>query len=287
MEGDNQRRIIQFLSASGPSHPIQIGKVIEKDSFMTSAILSDMLGKSGVKKTRKNVGNSPIYYLDGQEEKALAIVENSLNLIEKKVLKSFIERKIVANDDLSVQERFVLKELQDFVVQLHVKSGNREMTVWKVVGVGNDLVEEFFNKRIGVVEKREPAAKAPAEEKPAEPQRPAEPTARESVFTDAGGFESAVRRRLEEMGAEVLEKEAVRKGSEMNMVVRFQRPFEQRCFVKARKKKSLTTSDLSMAYAEGVERKMPVLLLSHVALSKKNADYARKKFGEMLRVVKL
>lgn len=283
MEEDNRSKIVRFLAENGPSHPIQVGKVLGKDSFMTSAILSEVLGRGGVKRSQKNVGNTPIYYLEGQEERMMKVVEDSLNLIEGKVLKSFKERKVVADDDLSVQEKFVLNNLKDFVVPLHVKAGDREMTIWRLVGVSNDRVAELFNSRAVREPEREVAVpKGEAKESVFDEKKPVE-----EVRKDVGEFEAQVKRKIEETGGEILEREVVRKGSEMNLVVRFHQPFERRCFIKARGKKRITKSDLSMAHIEGADRKMPVVLLTYGNLSKKNAEYAKKKFGDMLRVVKL
>ncbi len=284
MEGDNHSKIVRFLAENGPSHPIQIGKVLGKDSFMTSAILSEVLGRKGVKRSQKNVGNTPIYYLEGQEDRMMKVVEDSLNLIEVKILKSFKERKVVADDDLSVQEKFVLNNLKDFVVPLHVKAGDREMTIWKLVGVNNDRVAELFNSRAVREPKREVAVpKVEGRESVFGEKKLVEG---ERVPKDVGEFEAQVKRKIAEMGGKILEMEVVRKGSEMNLVVRFHQPFERRCFIKARGKKRIAKSDLSMAHTEGADRKMPVVLLTYGNLSKKNAEYAKKKFGDMLRVVK-
>lgn len=283
MEEDSRSKIVRFLAENGPSHPIQVGKVLGKDSFMTSAILSEVLGRGSIKKSKKNVGNTPIYYLEGQEERMINIVEGSLNLIEGKVLKSFKERKVVADDNLSIQEKFVLNDLKDFVVPLHVKAGDKEMTIWKLVGVSNDRVAELFNSRAVREPKRVVAVpKSEAKESVFDGKKPVE-----EVREDVGEFETLVKRKIAETGGEILEMEIVRKGSEMNLVVRFHQPFERCCFIKARGKKRITKSDLSMAHIEGADRKMPVVLLTYGNLSKKNAEYAKKKFGDMLRVVKL
>jgi hypothetical protein len=297
MEGDNYSKIVKFLSENGPSHPIQVGKVLNKDSFMTSAILSEVLSKGSVKKSKKNVGNTPIFYLEGQEDKAMKILEDSLNLIERKILKSFRERKVVADQEVTVQERFVLQNLTDFVVPLNVKANGKEMTIWKVVGVSNDLVADLFKKTTV----REPVKRVEAVKRVLEPVRQ-QPEPEQSIFadefkrekspkqspkSDLGDFELEVQKKIQEMGGEIVEQEVVRKGSELNIVAKFTNPFEHKCFIKARGKKRISNSDLSMAYTEGADRKMPVVLLTYGKLSKKSKEYSNKKFGDMLRVVQL
>ncbi|MEM4267037.1 MAG: hypothetical protein QW404_03210, partial [Candidatus Nanoarchaeia archaeon] len=72
----------------------------------------------------------------------------------------------------------------------------------------------------------------------------------------------------------VLEENVVRKNLELNFVVSIPSSVGPlRFFVIAKNKKTITDSELSMAYSQSQLRKLPVLFLSNGDLSKKAASY--------------
>jgi len=107
-------KVLSFIKANGPSLPIQIAKVMEKDTFFAGAILSDLLAKRAIKITTAKIGGSPLYYLPDQNDK-LSKLYDHLPLREKEAYSLLQEKKVVNDSELQPAIRVALQMLKDFL----------------------------------------------------------------------------------------------------------------------------------------------------------------------------
>src|SRR3989344_1891048 len=89
-------QIIDILSEHGPSLPIHLAKKIGISSLFISAYLSELAGEKRIKVSHLRVGGSPLYFLEGQEEK----LEKFYNFLHPKEAEAFnlLKRNIVLKD---------------------------------------------------------------------------------------------------------------------------------------------------------------------------------------------
>ncbi len=269
---DNYQSVIDYLKQNGPSHPVQVGKAIEADIFMSSAILQEMINDKRIKKTSKKVGGSPLYYLSNQEETAKRMVEDSLNLVEKKVLRIIKESGFVFQDELDAQSRFVMQDLKDLIQALKAKIGGEERIIWKYYSVDNNKIE----RRI-------------LSTKPKQLPKKVEPEKIEPGKVDYGVDSSKKYNSAEEvidkLGAKIIKKEKIKIG-EVNYVIEMSSLPNQKYFLKYKKKKRLSDSDLSLVYTEGMAKKMPIMLVTDGSITKKGLE-KKKEFGDLFSVLKI
>jgi hypothetical protein len=249
--------VISFLKTNGPSLPVEIGKEIGYNSFITKAILLELINEGKVKKSNKAIGGSLIYYLSGQEDAMRKRIFNEMGIPDKKVLKMIKEKGSVLVSELSPHERAFIKELRDFI-SVEKKDG------------------DFIITHHSYVPKR----------RPERPER--KPTRPKPLFKyeEASAFENRVMQYLNTLGDIVL-KEKVRKDSEYDFQLRVSRPFPQELFIKAKNKKRVNENDVSMVYTEAMKRKQPALLVITGSLTKKAKAWKDKTVGGLVKVVKI
>ncbi len=278
--------IIDFLKRHGPSQPVQLRQALNKDTFMASAILSDIVKTSSIKSTMARIGSSPLYYLPEQEETAKSKIFEHLEFLEKKLVNRIKEQLYMMDSTLSVQDRFIIKGCMDFIVPSKISLGGREEIVWRYYSVPEERIKErFFEKREIVQEEKRIVAETPEkvivpEEKPAVK----EVTIKEVMPEDA--FATA-EKMLKGMNAEIVNKSQKNK-SELAMTIKFSNgAIQQNYFVKIHLKKKINESDLSLAYTEGTEKKMPVIFMTNGDMTKATEKSLNKKFGDLMKIVKL
>lgn len=108
-------KIISILRTNGPSLPVHIANRIENSILFTSAFLSELLSERRIKMSYMHVGNSPIYYLEGQESR----LENFAQYLRNKEKEAFLllkEKKFLKDSVQQPAIRVALREIKDFAI---------------------------------------------------------------------------------------------------------------------------------------------------------------------------
>lgn len=126
----HDEKVLQIVRQEGPVVPSQISKEIGTDSIIASAVLSDLVSQNKLKISSVKFGGSPLYYLEGQEEKLQKYAEK-LQDKERQTFNLLKERKVLRDINLEPATRYALRQLKDFAKPLEVTaSGNKEI-FWK------------------------------------------------------------------------------------------------------------------------------------------------------------
>ncbi len=126
-----QDQILNFLSVTGPTTPTKVAKNIKTEIFLASAHLSDLASRGKVKISNLKVGESPLYYLPGQEEQLYSFAAGNINLKDLSVLERLKSRKIMRESELDLLSKVALRSLKDFAVPLNVNFSERTELFWK------------------------------------------------------------------------------------------------------------------------------------------------------------
>jgi DNA-binding MarR family transcriptional regulator len=262
--------IISFLRARGPLLPIQIAKKIGIDSLTTSALLSSLAKSGKIRSSFKLIGSSKLFYLRGQEEIAREMLSKYLTQEEKELIQRVERANFLFEDQLTKREKSLARDLLDFIQPIRVSIDREERICWKHHSVSLELLRSLLEQ---------------APEKPPAPKPPVAPKVPE-VFKAEGILERA-KGFLSQLGARIVEEKEIRKRKEASLVVEFPSPLEQRYFVKIKGKRRITTSDLSLAFAEGSELKMPVIFITGAKISRSVKEFTQRKFGNLMRIVRM
>ena len=112
-------KIIEVLQKKGPGLPIQIAREVGMSSLFISAFLSEMVGSKKVHVSAMKVGGSPLYYLQGQEEK-LEAFKQYMHPKEAEAFMLLKNNLILKDSDQEPAIRVALRSIRDFAFSFSV-----------------------------------------------------------------------------------------------------------------------------------------------------------------------
>lgn len=121
-----KKKILEYILNNGPSLPAHLIKVTGMSLTFTSAILSELLQERKLKLSHLRVGTSPLYYIQGQEEKLENFISN-LKEPEIEAFRRLKQNKILDDETQSSVLRVALRSIEDFAIPIK----NREKLYWK------------------------------------------------------------------------------------------------------------------------------------------------------------
>ena len=121
-----KEKIISVLRKNGPSLPVHIAREIESSMLFTSAFLSELAAEKRIKISNMKVGNSPLYFIQGQDP-MLEKFSQYLKSREKDAFASLKERKFLKDNEQEPAIRVALREIKDFAVPFK----KEEEIIWR------------------------------------------------------------------------------------------------------------------------------------------------------------
>ncbi|MFH1456400.1 MAG: hypothetical protein ABIF40_05635 [archaeon] len=98
-----------------------------------------------------------------------------------------------------------------------------------------------------------------------------------------GTFENDVHKYLQNLSLEIISKKLIKKDKEVNFVVKVPSNFGKLIyFIKAKNKKRFNEAELTLAYSEGQDQKMPTILLGPGTLTKKAEKFLKEQLQGMV-----
>lgn len=141
-----KEKIIFILKTKGPTIPIHIAQETGISMLFASAFLSELLSERTIKMSHMRVGNSPIYFIPGQEPQ-LEKFSNYLKSKEKEAFVLLQEKKFLKDSEQSPAIRVALRGIRDFAIPF--KRDNE--IIWRYLTAS----ESDFRKEIKPIEEHE------------------------------------------------------------------------------------------------------------------------------------
>jgi len=110
-----KEKILFLLRKRGPSLPVHIAREIGLSILFASAFLSELVSERRIKISNMKVGNSPIYFIPGQE----SLLENFSQYLKSKEGDAFIllkEKKFLEDKKQDPAIRVALRAIKDFAI---------------------------------------------------------------------------------------------------------------------------------------------------------------------------
>ncbi|MEM2956239.1 MAG: hypothetical protein QW041_01530 [Candidatus Pacearchaeota archaeon] len=255
-------KIIAFLEKSGPVVSNTIAKALNLNSFLTAALLSELVKEKQINASFIRVGGSPLYYLNGQEEQLERFVSFLKNK-EREAYEILKKEGVLQDSKLEPAIRVAIRDVKDFAIPLSVNNGKEEILFWKY---------RFFNEADKKIKELLTEQEIIKEEKD-------EPLFVKEVKKEKKKLEKAmtVDKILEKWANEnkVFIKELIlAKGKDAKAKVVVKSEIGDIDFLLILKnKKNITEADLSLAYQDGLNFKIPVIFLTPGKLSKSTQQY--------------
>lgn len=254
--------IYSFVRLNGPVIPVQISQSINSNLLFTSAMLSSLVSEKKILITRVKLGGSPFYYTNEQKFKLQSLVKH-LPEKPRRVCELLREKKVLWDKKLEPFQRVAIREISDFAFQIIASFNNQQEIFWRWYLLPENDAKELISSMLSV--KKEPQKIEKHIEKPLQELRSVQKPRPDNFFNMVVSY-------LDDNKFKVIDQKIVRKNTEFNFLIDVNTDLGSiRFFVKAKNKKRISDTDLSLAYLERKER--PVLFLSTGDLTKKGRDY--------------
>ena len=290
MVTDHRERILQFIKAKGPILPGQVAKEIGTDMIMASAHLAELTATKKLKISHIKVGGSPLYFLEGQEEKLHDFI-GSFNDKEKKAYDLLNEKKVLRENELEPVIRVALRGMKDFAMPLTVSHNGTSETFWRWHLAIENEVEQLIRKKLGIPQektKEELQKELPVEneaQKPALKQLPQKKETKARARKASKQESDFIEHILEffaKNNVKILSQEMIKKDYEMDFLIEIPSVMGNlKYYCKAKSKKKINDSDLSSAFVKGQYKKLSVIFLTDGELSPKASDMLNAELNNM------
>ena len=155
-----KEKIISILRRNGPGLPVHIARGIESNTLFTSAFLSELASEKRIKISYMKVGNSPLYYLSGQEQ-LLEKFSHHLKSREKEAFTLLKGKKIIKDSEQEPAIRIALREIKDFAIpfkkdeEIFCRYFAIPITEFKMVEKPKKIEQKKAEKTLGIFDTSE------------------------------------------------------------------------------------------------------------------------------------
>ena len=264
-----KERIISLLKMNGPSLPVHIAKGTGQSILFASAFLSELFYEKKISISNIKVGNSPLYFIQGQEPQ-LERFYTYLNSKEKEAFLLLKDKKFLKDSEQQPAIRVALREIKDFAIPFK----NQEEIYWRYFIVP----EEEFNKEEERKIKKEILPEEKTEKKDLEELKIFEKEnkkphkkkiiKKKSNQKQDDNFFNRVKEFLSKEGIEIIDIQSFNKN---NLFLKIKENQEEKLLI-AYNKKRITDTDLIKAYNKSLEENLPYIVLSLGDSAKKLRD---------------
>jgi len=246
-------RIVSLIEQKGPSLPVGIARQLELSPLFASAFLSELLSEKKIKISNLRVGNSPLYFISGQEPQ----LENFSTHLKSKEKEAFIllkDKKFLQDNEQEPAIRIALRAIKDFAIPFEKES----KIIWRYF----IIPESEFNEPKKIKENPKEEIKKESEEQETKEVEiiPEKKKAKKKTISRKKNdkFFNKVKEFLSKKSIEILDIESVGQKDIMLKV----NVEEKEKLVVAYNKKRITETDILKAHKKAEEINLKYIILS-------------------------
>jgi len=260
-------KIISIINRKGPSLPVHVTSETDLSMLFASAFLSELLSEKRLKISNMRVGNSPLYYIEGQESK-LETFAHHLKSKEKEAFQLLKDNSVLTDADQLPAIRVALRAIKDFAIpfkkqdqifwryftvpESKIKINFKEVSKQEVSKPQKEQkIEEINEKPLNIFTKEEPKQKKIAKKTPSKRKTTASQKKNERFFNKIKEF-------LNSNSIEILDIESFNKN---DLVLRVKDKNQEKLLI-AYNKKRITDADIIKSHHKAEEANIPYIILS-------------------------
>ena len=277
-----REKILNYISENGPTLPVDIVKLTGGDSLISNAYLSELVSSKEILKSDELVGTANVYYLPGQEDKLKTKLNELIDF--KKTPKNFQTKRVVETPEL-------IKKREEFNTRLKLIEEREKKE--KIIEPPREIMKKVIEipKKLSLSNE----TKKPLKDKEKLIEKPKEiinkivkrvkPTLNKINY-DSGGslYHSAIS--FLENSNEIISKNMIDENSGTCVIKVKSSVGPIKFYVNIINKKRLTKIDIAEKYAESIEKKMPVIIITNATIANTSKKYL-KELGGFVRVKKI
>jgi hypothetical protein len=247
-----KENIISLLRMNGPSLPVHIAKGTGLSILFASAFLSELFYEKKVNISNLKIGNSPLYFLPGQEPQ-LERFSQYLKSKEKEAFNLLKEKKFLKDSEQQPAIRVALREIKDFAIPFK----REEEIYWRYFTVPEEELEKKPEKEIVIQEKSEKELGI-FEKEEIKRKEKKKPSKKKISKKKEGKFFNKVKEFLSEKNIEILDIQSFNKN---DLMLKIKENEEEKILI-AYNKKRISNMDLIKACKKSIEENLPYVVLS-------------------------
>ena len=139
--------ILALMQLKGPVLPADVAKQIKTNILLASAYLSEIASRKKLKISSLKVGGSPVYFLQGQEEKLEKFASN-LNEKDLRAYDMLKQKRVLRDSHMTPLMRVALRSIKDFAVPINVTFGNSQELFWKWITTTETEVNKLIHEEL-------------------------------------------------------------------------------------------------------------------------------------------
>ncbi len=273
-----KNKIYEFVKENGPVLPVQVAKHVSIDVIFASAILSELVKEKVIFVSNTKIGNSPVYYVNGQKEK-LVFLYKYLNEKFKKAFEILKEKKIIRDSSCEPWLRVALRQIKDFAKPLSVRIGEKEELFWKWYLLPNEEIKPLIAKILGF--KREEKKEKETKKDEKKDENKIKTKEKKEIKSDT--FFINVESFLANNKIKILNQNWIRKNSEFEAIVEVPSSIGSlKYYLRVKKKRKINDADISLAFSDAQEKKLPIIFLSNGDLTNKAKFLIKERFKGLI-----
>ncbi|NQU98318.1 hypothetical protein HQ533_02535 [Candidatus Woesearchaeota archaeon] len=284
----NKEEILRLVKIKGPIIPNQIKKELGGETFLISAVLSELSLDGKIKISNTKIGSSPTYYAKEQEFK-LQELKKYLNEKDRRTFDLLRQKRVLRDKNQDMLVRVSLRNIKDFAKPVQVNVHGEKEVFWRWYLTPMDEAEAVIKSQFSKTEKKK---EVPVKEKKVEEIKPVREEIRKEkkevieeqkiLKTSEGskeGFLKQLYDYFDEKKIDVIEEKIVRKNSDIEFQLSIPSSVgKMEYFCKAKNKKKCNDGDLSSAYLKGQSLKLPIIFIITGEITKKAREMLGKEF---------
>jgi hypothetical protein len=271
---DNKTKILGIIRIRGPVSPTQMARELRVESYLASAMLSELVSSKELRISSLKVGSSPVYYLPEQRPNLEQFVGN-LNEKDRRTFYLLKEKKILKDSDQEPLIRVSLRNIKDFAVPLEVSHDGKTEVFWRWHTLPAKDTEDLVKDLLGMKEKE-------VEKKPElRPVQKLEKKVKTKPLEERSEFLKKVNDYFKRYEINVIQEQVLKKNMVEYVIKLPSAVGELLYFCNAIDKKKLSEGDLAGAYVKGENKKLPVLIITTGDLTKSAKDSLEKDFKKL------
>lgn len=122
--------ILRFVREKKYTTPTIISENFDTTTMIASAALSELAKTRELKISFLKYGGTPYYYDPKQKECLIELARLQYSNYDREIFEILLEKKILADNSLSIQQKLAIERLKDFATYIEIKSENQMMGFW-------------------------------------------------------------------------------------------------------------------------------------------------------------
>ena len=250
-----KEKIISLLKVNGPSLPVHIAKGTGLSILFASAFLSELFYEKKISISNIKIGNSPLYFLPGQEPQ-LERFSHYLKSKEKEAFLLLKDKRFLKDSEQQPAIRVALREIKDFAVPFQ----RGEEIYWRYFVVPEEELSEKKKpeKEIIIQEKPEELGIFEEEKEEKITGEKKKPAKRKKGKKQGEKFFNKIKEFLSKEKIEILDIQSFNKN---DLILKIKEKGEEKILI-AYNKKRLTNMDLIKAHKRAIAENLSYVVLS-------------------------